>query len=108
MTTQQPTAGEALEKTIRADLPEHLELDPREQALLTAATQQADDIAALEADIAERGHVIDGLVNPAVREARQGRMALGRLLAGIDLPAAASTTVLCAEKAARARWNGAS
>jgi hypothetical protein len=108
MTTQQPTAGEALEKTIRADLPAHVELDRREEALLAAAARQADEIAALDADIAERGHVVDGCLNPSVREARQGRVALGRLLAGIDLPAAASTTVLRAEKAARARWNGAS
>jgi hypothetical protein len=99
------TPGAALAKTIRDDLPEHVELDPREEALLRAAEAQADDVAALEADIRERGHVLDGgLVNPSVREARQGRMALGRLLAGIDLPGGAATTVLRAEKAARARW----
>ena len=107
VTTQQPTAGEALERTIRDDLPDHVEFDPREEALLAAAARQADDIAALEADVATRGHVIDGVLNPSVRETRQGRMALGRLLAGIDLPAAASTTVLRAEKAAKARWNEA-
>ena len=82
--------------------------DPREEALLAAAARQADDVAALEADITKRGHVVDGLVNPSVREARQGRTALGRLLAGIDLPAAASTTALRAEKAAHARWKRAS
>jgi hypothetical protein len=40
--------------------------------------------------------VLDGLVNPSVREARQG-LALGRLLAGIGIPASASTTV-CAPR----------
>ena len=44
------------------------------------------------------------MVNPSVREARQGRTALARLLAGIDLPAAASVTTLRAERAAKARW----
>jgi hypothetical protein len=104
----QLSPGAALEQTIRGDLPAHVELDPREEALLGAAARQADDIAALEADIADRGHVVDGgAVNPSVREVRQGRVALGRLLAGIDLPAAANTTVLRSEKAARARWKGA-
>jgi len=108
MTNGQLGAGVALEKMIRDDLPPHVELDPREEALLAAAAKQADDIAALSADVAERGHIVDGLVNPSVREVRQSRMALARLLAGIDLPAAASTTVLRAEKAARARWKPAS
>ncbi|HEX6116951.1 MAG TPA: hypothetical protein VFY99_07610 [Solirubrobacterales bacterium] len=107
MTERLQSAGAALEKVIRDDLPGHVELDPREEALLAAAARQAHDIAALEADISARGHVVDGLVNPSVREVRQGRMALGRLLAGIDLPGGASTTVLRAERAARARWRGA-
>jgi hypothetical protein len=101
------SAGAALEKVIRNDLPAGVELDPREEALLRAASAQADDIQALEADISARGHVnADGVLNPSVREARQGRIALGRLLAGIDLPEAASVTVLRAERAARQRWKG--
>lgn len=107
--SKQPGAGAQLEKVIRDDLPAEVELDPREILLLRAASAQADDVAALEADIRARGHVIDGgVVNPSVREARQGRIALGRLLAGIDLPQAASTTVLRAEKAAYTRWRRAS
>ena len=106
--TGQPGAGAALERVIRADLPAGVELDPREEALLAAAGRQADDIAALEADIAKRGRVVDGGINPSVREVRQGRLALGRLLSAIDLPAAANTTVLRAERAARARWQRAS
>ena len=86
-----------------------VELDEREQALLEAAAHQADAIAALEADVAERGHILDGargarVVNPAVPEARQGRLALGRLLGGLDLPDSQSLTGLRAGKAARARW----
>jgi hypothetical protein len=45
-------------------------------------------------------------VNPAVIEARQGRTALSRLLAGIDLPDSESFVALRASRAARARWNG--
>ncbi|HKH14783.1 MAG TPA: hypothetical protein VKA47_09030 [Solirubrobacterales bacterium] len=98
-------AGAALEKTIRGDLPENAELDPREELLLAAASQQADDIAALEGDIRARGHIVRGakgaeVVNASVREVRQGRLALGRLLAGIDLPAAAPATVIRGERAA--------
>ena len=103
------TGEAALEKVIRDDIPPNVELDPREEALLAAAVQQADDVAALEADIAKRGHVLDGgHVNPSVREVRQGRLALARLLAGIDLPAAATTTMLRAERAAQVRWKRAS
>lgn len=105
----QLSAGAALERAIRDDIPEHVELDPREETLLMAAARQADDIAALERDIATCGHILDtGSVNPSVREVRQARTALGRLLAGIELPAGASTTVLRAERAAQARWKRAS
>jgi hypothetical protein len=54
------TPGQQLENSIRSDLPPHVELDPREEALLRAAAAQADDIAALEADIAARGCVLEG------------------------------------------------
>jgi mRNA-degrading endonuclease toxin of MazEF toxin-antitoxin module len=105
MTTKpQLSAGAHLEKAIRDDLPAHVELDPREEELLRQAVAQADDIAALDADIRVRGRVLDtGYVNPSVREARQARVALSRLLSGIDLPAAANTTVLRSEKANKAR-----
>jgi hypothetical protein len=102
-TTQEISAGAALEREIRKAVPPGVEFDEREAVLLAAAANQADDIAALERDIRERSHMINGAVNPAVREARQARLALARLLSGIDLPGAASTTTLRAEKAARAR-----
>lgn len=99
------TAGAMLEAAVRDDLAPGVELDPREELLLAAASRQADDIAALEGDVDRRGHVLgNGAVNPSVKEARQGRLALARLLAGIDLPAGVPSTVLRAEKAAKARW----
>lgn len=107
-----PTAGEDLRASVLENLPLGAELDERETALLDAAARQADDIAALEADIADRGHLVPGarggtVVNPAVPEARQGRTALARLLAGIDFADSSSTTQIRAKKAARARWSGA-
>jgi hypothetical protein len=105
------SAGAALEQTIREALPPGVELDEREEALLSAAAHQADAIAALEKDIDARGHVVDSarggkVLNPAVPEARQGRLALGRLLGGLDLPHSRSLTGLRASKAATARWQG--
>ena len=99
------TAGERLSRTVRAGLPVGVELDEREQALLAAAAKQADDIEALEADISERGRVIEGRLNPCVQEARQGRTALGRLLGGLDLPDSKTFTQIRASKAARGRWD---
>lgn len=104
-------AGAALKRTIVEALPPGVELDEREQALLEQAARQADDIAALERDIAERGHIVttakgEQKLNPSVMEARQGRAALGRLLGGIDLPDSSTFTELRASKAARARWAG--
>jgi hypothetical protein len=98
-------AGTALVRAIHEGLPPGVELDEREEALLAAAGEQANAIAALEADIHKRGYMIDGTrLNPAVAEARQGRLALGRLLGGLDLPSSESLTSLRASKAANTRW----
>ena len=102
------TAGARLIEAIHTALPPDVEFDEREQALLAAAVHQADDIAALEADIRTRGHVIDGAVNPSVREARQGRLTLSWLLSGLDLPDSKSFTQLRGQRAAEARWARAS
>jgi hypothetical protein len=102
------TAGQALEGSIRRGLPPGVELDEREEILLSAAAHQADAIEALEADIAERGFMVDGKLNPAAMEARQGRTALARLLGGIDLPGSKTLTQLRASKAAGVRWRSAS
>jgi hypothetical protein len=91
-------AGGALTRAILEGLPPGVELDEREQALLAMGSRQADDIAALEADIADRGHVIVGRLNPAVPEARQGRTARGRLLSGISMPESQSFTALRARR----------
>ena len=99
------TAGERLSRTIREGLPPGVELDEREQVLLAAAAAQADDVEGLEIDIAKRGRVIEGRLNPCVQEARQGRTALGRLLGGLDLPTSRSFTAIRASKAAASRWD---
>ena len=103
------TAGQRLTEAIHAALAPGTELDEREQALLDAAAAQANDLHALEADISARGQVLeDGRVNPSVREARQGRGTLARLLNGIDLPDSKSIGHLHARRAAEARWAKAS
>jgi hypothetical protein len=48
-------AGAALVRAIREGLPPGVELDEREEALLAAAAEQADALAALEKDIKTRG-----------------------------------------------------
>jgi hypothetical protein len=100
------SAGARLARTIRGCLPPGVELDEREEALLSAAARQADDVEALEADVRERGYVLEsGRLNPSVGESRQGRLALGRLLGGLDLPDSRSFAEIRATKAARGRWD---
>ncbi len=89
--TRRVTAGAALVKSIVGGLPAGVELDERERAVLDLASAQADDIARLEADVKEHGTRIEGstgrpVLNPALIELRQSRLALGRLLAQLDLP----------------------
>ena len=82
--------------------------------LLDQAARQADDIAALEADIAEHGIRVPGsraghtVLNPAVSECRQGRLALGKLLGALELPESASDATRRAQRAAEARFRRAS
>jgi hypothetical protein len=108
--------GAQLRQEILKALPAGIELDEREAALLDLAARQADDVARLEAEIAERGTTVAGsrgqpTLNPAFAEARQGRLALGKLLAGLELPDAAgklrSETSRRAQRAADARWKRA-
>ena len=68
--------------------------------LLELAEAQARDLDMLEA-----------MVDPdqplgVVRECRNQRIALGRLIGLVDVPGEISTGSLHAEKAARARWQG--
>lgn len=88
---------------------------PREVAVLTLACRQADDVAALEAALAEDGPVVVGSrgqprLSAVVTELRQGRVALARLLGDLALPGeddqvprtAASER---ASRAAQVRWS---
>jgi P27 family predicted phage terminase small subunit len=107
-------AGKALWRAIHAGLPAECELDERELAILAAACRQADDVATLEEAVARDGVMIAGAqgqtrLNAAVTEARQGRVALARLLGELDLsdPDAEPRSARSrhAQKAARARWD---
>ena len=113
MSKKQPEAGSDLIEAIREGLPPGIELDEREEALLDLAARQARDIAAAEADIATRGYLVPGskgqdVINPSVAEARQSRLALGKLLGQLDLPESTKDAVRGARKAAEARWRKAS
>jgi hypothetical protein len=106
-------AGRALVAAIEEGLPAELELDEREQALLSLAGRQADDVARLEAEIESRGVTATGsrgqpVLNPALAEVRQGRLALSKLLASLALPdldgKPRSEASRRAQRAAGARW----
>ena len=106
--------GRALWRSIVKGLPDGWELDEREVALLTLAARQTDDVAKLETAIKREGLMVAGsagqpVLNPAVAEARQGRLALGRLLGQIELPdeegKARGEASRRGQKAARARWD---
>jgi|SRR5215213_6888464 len=101
------TATELVE-AIRDGLPDGHEWDEREAVLLELAARQAADVDRLEQDIATNGvRLSDDRLNPAIAEVRQGRVALARVLAGVDVPDGASATTLRARKAAAARWREA-
>jgi hypothetical protein len=103
------TAGQRLERSIRAGLPVGVELDEREDELLAQACRQADVIERLDAHIDQHGVMNErGRLNPATAEARQSRTALARLLGGLDLPASRALTQIRASKAASSRWRAVS
>lgn len=106
MSPRQTNVG--LVRTIRESLPEALEWSERDVMVLELAEAQARDLDALEADIAMVGvRAESGILNQALREARQARVALGRLIGLVDIVDEASTSSLHASKAARARWSAA-
>lgn len=89
-------------------------LEAREVAVLEAACRQADDVAALEALMASDGLVTQGSMGQpklvsAVSEARQGRLALARLLNELRLPSDVgvgdSPASARARHAAGVRWD---
>jgi hypothetical protein len=88
-------------KAIRASLPNHFEFDERDLALLALAEQQAADVDALVADVrARRVRNENGMLNSAVREARQARIALARILGQVDMPEAGTGAQIHGRKAA--------
>jgi hypothetical protein len=97
------------------DLTRRYEFDHEgELTILAAACRQLDSVAALEAAITADGLTVTGStgqvrVHPAVAEARQGRLALSRLLSDLRIPSedAGETekrTTAAARRAAAARW----
>lgn len=90
------------------------ELDPSEQTALESACRTADELADLQAVLAEvstptvAGSKGQTRVHPLYAEVRQHRLALARLLAAIDLPddaAGAGASRSAAGRAlARQRW----
>jgi hypothetical protein len=105
--------GTEMVEAIRTGLPAGVELDEREEAILDLAARQARDVHAAEADIADRGYLVPGsrdqkVLNPSLAEARQGRLALGKLLGQLDLPESTSDAVRGARHAAERRWGKAS
>lgn len=104
-------AGRALWYRVRFSVPDGFELDEREQAVLAMAASQADNLAALEAVLAEEGPMARGsknqrVVHPAMVEARLCRQAIGQLLSRLALPDDAGTSEASerGRKAANARW----
>jgi hypothetical protein len=107
-------AGQALWDRVVSGLPEGFALTESEEAILALAARQADDLGSLEETIARHGTMTTGskgqpVLNPAFAEARQARLAIGRLLGQIpevvDDGAETSTAAKeKARKAAQARW----
>ncbi len=63
------------------------ELDEHELTLLKQACQVVDLLERLQAAVDEEGPFIDGKITDAVRELRQERIVLARLLAALRVPA---------------------
>jgi hypothetical protein len=109
------TAGEAF----RRDVLSVWELSGPELRLLDQAASTLDVLAELEATVETDGMMVAGsagqlVLHPAIAEARQQRLAFGRLVSQIDLPdpdaeGDAGATVwtpeaVRARRAAQARW----
>lgn len=64
MATKRIFAGRKLRKQLDAALPEGMEWDEREEALLSLASNQADDIERLERLLIEQGSTVVGGLTP--------------------------------------------
>ena len=93
------------------------ELTDPESRILDQASATLDVIADLDAQVAADGTMVEGsqgqpVLNPCIGEARQQRLAFGRLVSQIDLPDPESETgesvwtpeAVRARRAAQARW----
>lgn len=111
------TEGEKLHAAVTAALKGKYDFDERDEAYLGLACQQLEDLVRLEDAIERDGTMILGstkqrIVNPAIAEARQARLAILRLLGAIDIPLAdkdegRKPNTAASRKAAgasRARW----
>jgi hypothetical protein len=97
-----------LVRAVRDGLPATHEWDPRELLLLALAERAAADLDLLEADIAENGvRSPSGRLSTVVSEARQARVALSRIVGGLDVPLSERPSVTHARRAALARWGRA-
>lgn len=105
------TAGGALWD----DLTGVYDFTPAELVIVAAAARQADDVARVEAVIAADGAVVPGSkgqprLSAAITEARQGRVALAKLIGELAIPADDDDTrtetarTRRARHAANARW----
>ncbi len=92
---------------------EHYTFLPHEIGVVEACCRQADDLAELERVIERDGYTVTGAagqsrLNGAVTEARQGRLALARLLGALALPDEDERPMTeaqrRAQKAANVRW----
>lgn len=97
--------GLALWRKVVADY----ELEPAELVVLGQACRLLTVVDQLDAAVDRAGPVsVEGRPHPALVEARQARLALGRLLAQLDLDddtaELVSPTTARARKAAAARW----
>lgn len=101
--------GRGLWKKLAAEF----EFDDRELAILAAACRQLDVVSGLEDAAKKDGPMTTGsqgqpVLHPAIAEARQGRLALSRLLGQLEIPdeedAPRSQASIRAQKAANKRW----
>lgn len=111
--TELANAGRRLWIAIVADVPEDVEFDARELAILHTACRQADMVAQLETALKKDGVVVAGAsgqrrLNGTVTELRQSRLALARLLGELGLPdeiaQPETAATRRARRAAESRW----
>lgn len=92
------SAGTDLRALLEGALPEGMEFDERESAIIDLAVGMADSIEALEDLVADQGLTVVGSqgqerFNPAVTELRQQRATLSRMLGQLRMPDGAGGVV---------------